>query len=115
MQISVLVEPVKGNGFRAQGAEPFGFSADGATREEAIAKVRQLCQARLSGGAEVVTVELGSPPHPRPLSPGEERGEMPPHPWLPFAGRFKDDPDFQEVVEIIAENRRKMDEDPSIP
>ena len=40
---------------------------------------------------------------------------MPPHPWLPFAGMFKDDPDFQEVVEIIAENRRKMDEDPSIP
>jgi predicted RNase H-like HicB family nuclease len=51
MQISVLVEPVAGNGYRAKGAEPFGFSAEGATREEAIAKVRQLCQARLSGGA----------------------------------------------------------------
>ena len=68
MQISVLVEPVAGNGYRAKGAEPFGFSAEGATREEAIAKVRQLCQARPSGGAEVVTVEVGSPPHPRPLS-----------------------------------------------
>jgi len=28
---------------------------------------------------------------------------------------FKDDPDFEEVVEIIAENRRQMDEDPTIP
>jgi hypothetical protein len=28
---------------------------------------------------------------------------------------FKDDPDFQEVQEIIAENRRKMDEDETIP
>ncbi|GEM_PF-4504888 len=65
MQISVRVEPVAGNGYRAKGAEPFGFSAEGATREEAVAKVRQLCQARLSGGAEVVTVDLGMPPHPR--------------------------------------------------
>lgn len=39
----------------------------------------------------------------------------PPHPWLPFAGMFKGDPDFEEVVEIMAENRRKMDEDPTIP
>src|SRR3954454_20442819 len=99
MQISVLVEPVPGNGYRAQGGEPFGFSAEGATREEAIAKIRQLCQARLSGGAEVVTVEVGAPPHP----------------WLPFAGMFKDDPDFQEVVEIMAENRRKTDDDPTVP
>ena len=64
MQISVLVEPVAGNGYRAKGAKPFGFSAEGATREDAVAKVRQLCQARLSGGAEVVTVEVGSGPHP---------------------------------------------------
>ena len=99
MQISVLVEPVAGNGYRAKGAEPFGFIAEGATREEAVAKVQLLCQARLNGGAEVVTVEVGPPPHP----------------WLPFAGMFKDDPDFEEVVEIIAENRRKMDEDPTIP
>ena len=99
MQISVLVEPVAGNGYRAQGAEPFGFSAEGATREEAIAKVRQLCQARLSGGAEMVTVEVGSGTHP----------------WLPFAGMFKDDPDFQDVVKIIAENRQTMDKDPNVP
>jgi len=99
MQISVLVEPVAGNGFRAKGAEPFGLSAEGATREEAIAKVRQLCQARLNGGAQVVTVDLGASPHP----------------WSQFAGMFKDDPDFQDVVEIMAENRRKMDADPTIP
>lgn len=99
MEISVLVEPVAGNGYRAHGAEPFGVSAEGGTREEAIAKVQQLCQARLSGGAELVTVDVGPPPHP----------------WLPFAGMFKDDPDFQEVQEIMAENRRRMDEDDAIP
>ena len=35
MQISVLVEPVAVNGYRANEAEAFGFSAEGATREEA--------------------------------------------------------------------------------
>ncbi len=98
MQISLLVEPIAGKGFRALNAEPFGFSAEGATRAEAIGKVREFCQAKLADGAEVVTVEVGAS-----------------HPWLPFAGMFKDDPDFKEVLDIMAENRRKMDEDPTIP
>jgi hypothetical protein len=38
-----------------------------------------------------------------------------PDPWLGFADMFKGDPDFQEVVEIMADNRRKMDEDPAVP
>ena len=38
-----------------------------------------------------------------------------PHPLARFAGMFKDDPDFQEVLDIIAENRRKMDADPDVP
>jgi hypothetical protein len=32
-----------------------------------------------------------------------------------FAGMFKDNPDFQEVLDVIAENRNKMDADPDIP
>jgi hypothetical protein len=31
MQIPVLVEKIKGNGFRARGTEPFAISARGAT------------------------------------------------------------------------------------
>jgi len=99
MQISVRVERVAGNGFVAHGAEPFAVRAEGATRDEAVAKVQQLCQARLESGAELVTVEL------------EASG----HPWMRFAGMFKDDEDFKDVVEIMDENRRKMDEDSSIP
>jgi hypothetical protein len=37
------------------------------------------------------------------------------HPWMPFAGMFKDDPDFKDVLEIMGENRRKMDADPAVP
>lgn len=98
MQIAVLVERVRTNGYRAHGGEPFGVSAEGATREEAIAKVQQLFQARVNSGAEVVTVEVKTSNHP----------------LMPFAGMFKYDPDFQDVLDIIAENRRKMDEDPDV-
>src|SRR5689334_16553453 len=98
MQLSILVEPVAGYGYRARAPEPFPFSAEGSTREEAVARVRQLCQERLTAGAEVVTVEIGPAPHP----------------WARFAGMFKDDADFQDVLQIMAENRRKMDEDPDV-
>jgi predicted RNase H-like HicB family nuclease len=47
MQIPALVERVKGNGYRAQGKEPFAVSARGATREEALAKLRAKIQTRL--------------------------------------------------------------------
>jgi hypothetical protein len=99
MQIPVLVERVKNNGYRARGKEPFAVSARGATREEALAKLRAKIQARLKNGTEIVGLEVG--PHPHPLAE--------------FAGMFKDDPDFQDVLKIMAHNRKKMDEDPSVP
>ena len=99
MQIPVLVERVKGNGYRARGKEPFAVSARGATREEALAKLRAKIQARLKNGIEIVGLEIG------PL----------PHPLAEFAGMFKDDPDFEDVLKIMAENRRRMDEDPDVP
>lgn len=99
MQIPVLIEPIVGNGYRARGAEPFALSADGATREEALAKLREQLRKRMEAGAAIVALEV----------------EPEPHPLAKFAGMFKDDPDFKEVVEIIAENRRKMDADPDVP
>ena len=99
MQIPVLVERLKGNGYRARGKEPFAVSAKGATREEALAKLRAKIEARLKNGTELVGLEIGSRPHP----------------LAEFAGMFKDDPMFEDVLQIMAENRKKMDADPSIP
>ena len=31
-----------------------------------------------------------------------------PHPWLEFAGIFKNDPSFDEFVEAMAEERRRL-------
>ena len=99
MQIPVLVERVKGNGYRARGKDPFAVSARGATREEALAKLRAKIQTRLKNGTEIVGLEVGPQPHP----------------LAEFAGMFKDDPDFKDVLKIMADNRKKMNEDPDVP
>ena len=94
MQIPVLVERVKGNGYRARGANPFAFSAKGATAQEALAKLRAKIQARLKNGTEIVGLEVG----------------LQPHPLAEFAGMFQDDPDFADVLKIMADNRKRMNE-----
>jgi hypothetical protein len=100
MQIPVLIEPVAGNGYRARGAEPFALSAEGATREEALANFRGQLQSRMKSGAAIVALEV----------PVEE------HPFARSAGIFSpDDPLVQEWLSIMAENRRKADENPDLP
>lgn len=95
MQIPILIEPVVGNGYRSRGGEQFALSAEGISREDVLAKLHEQLQARLRAGAEVVGLEL--------------TGHV--HPLAEYAGMFKDDLDFKEVVEIMAENRRAMDAD----
>ncbi|HYV37444.1 MAG TPA: hypothetical protein VE988_17190 [Gemmataceae bacterium] len=99
MQIPILVERLKDNGYRVRGKDPFAVSAKGATREEALAKLSAKIQTRLKNGTEIVGLEVGPQPHP----------------LAEFAGMFKDDQDFEDVLKIMAENRKKMDEDPEVP
>jgi hypothetical protein len=96
MQIPVILERVKGNGYRARGKEPFAVSARGATREEALAKLRAKIHARLKNGTQVVALEIGPEPHP----------------WLGFAGMFKDDPWIDDWVKSMAEYRQQVEDDP---
>jgi len=99
VEIPILIEPVKGNGYRASGGEPFAFAVEGATREEALQKLRDLIQDRMAAGAEVVSLDV---------PPG-------PHPWSSFAGMLRDDPMLDAWKQAMAEYRRKMDEDPDVP
>ncbi len=98
MQIPILIEPVAGNGYQARGGEPLALTAEGPTREAALAKLKEQPQARLRNGAAIVPLDV----------PDE------PHPLAEFAGMFKDDSYFKEVLDIMAENRRKMDRDAKI-
>jgi hypothetical protein len=98
MQIPILVEPVANNGYRATSGPPLALSAEGATRAEAIDKLELLLRDRLRNGVEVVAAEV-------PAQAIE-------NPWVKYAGMFKDDPMFDEVLEIMKQNRRKDDENP---
>ena len=95
MQIPVLIEPIAGNGYRARGGEPLPLVVEAPTREEALANLQEALQDRLGNGAEIVPLETA------PL----------PHPLAEFAGMFKDDPYFEDVLGIMAAKRRKMDRD----
>jgi predicted RNase H-like HicB family nuclease len=97
MQIPVLVERVKGNGYRARGKDPFAVSARGATREEALAKLHAKIQTRLKNGTEIVGLEVGTAQHS----------------WMPFAGMFKDDPWIDDWVKSMAEYRQQVEDDPN--
>jgi hypothetical protein len=101
MQIPILLEQVANNGYRATSGPPLALSAEGATRDEAIDKLEQQLRDRLSTGVEIVSAEV-------PAQPVE-------NPWVKYAGMFKDDPMFADVVEIMKQNRRKDEEDPAYP
>jgi hypothetical protein len=94
MRLSVLIEPVPGHGYRAKGGEPFAVTAEGATRDDALQKLREIIEGKVAAGAEIVTLDV----------------PFPEHPWLPFAGMYRDDPLVEEWKQTMAELRRQDDE-----
>ena len=98
MQIPILVEPVANNGYRASSGPPLAVSTEGATRDEAVDKLELLLRDRLSNGVEIVAAEVPA--------------RIVENPWVKYAGMFKDDPMFAEVLEIMKDKRRTDEEDP---
>ncbi len=95
MTYSVVVEE---NGSETYQATVLGWpncSVTGATREDALVKLRGVVKQRLAR-AEIVKLEVDMP---------EE------HPWLGLAGSFKENPLFDEVLENIEAYRRELDAD----
>ncbi len=58
MIISVLLEPVSNDGFRAATGEPFSLSANGATRDEALSRLREKVNDKLDAGVEVISLDV---------------------------------------------------------
>lgn len=58
MELSVLIEPTATEGYRASCGEPIPASAEGATRDEALGRLRERIEARVRGGAEVVRLRI---------------------------------------------------------
>jgi hypothetical protein len=99
--IQVLIERVGKGRFRATSGGPLPASVQARTRAAALAKLKREVGKRLRNGAELVSVDLGTP------------AEV--HPLAEFAGMFRDDPLFDAVVKTMAENRRRRNADPDVP
>ena len=99
MNIPVLIEPIANNGFRATGGLPFEITVEGATRDEALGRLRRDRQAN---GPSAIVVPLE-------ITPTED------HPWIQGAGMFRDNPLFDKWQEAISEYRRQVDQDAEAP
>src|SRR5947209_13798632 len=71
VELSALVQQVQGNGYRAWTGEPVPASAEGATREEALARLRVLIQQQMQNGIEVVRMQIAAP-RGTPIWPDDE-------------------------------------------
>jgi len=65
MDISVVLERVENNGFRARCGDPIPAVAEGPTREVALDRLRGVLTERFAGGMEVVSLRFSNPLTPR--------------------------------------------------
>jgi predicted RNase H-like HicB family nuclease len=71
--------------------------AEGATKEEAVVKAKEVLSRLLTQG-EIVSVEMEN-----------VLQTQPDNPWLKIAGKYKDDPTWDDFQANIAEYRRELD------
>lgn len=99
MGIPVLILPIESHRFQARTSEPFAWSAEGATPEEAMDNLRKTAGQALATGARIENLEL---------TPTDD-------PWLRFAGDLKDDPLVDAWRQAVAEYRQSIEDDLDIP
>jgi len=58
MKIPISIEPIANDGFRATGRPPFTVTAQGTTREEALARLREAIVHRMADGSMLVPLEI---------------------------------------------------------
>ncbi len=93
LNYSVLVE-VKDGGYQATVWGLPDCQVFATTREDALLNLHELVNGRLQN-VEIMTQEI--------LAPKSE------HPWMKFAGMYKDNPLFVMVVSNIEHYRREID------
>jgi hypothetical protein len=75
------------------------LTAEGPTRDAALAGLKEKLEARLGNGAEMVGLDVG----------------IQPHPLADFVGMFKDDPLLPHWKRAMAAYRSKIDREPDRP
>jgi predicted RNase H-like HicB family nuclease len=94
--LKVLIEPKTEGKYQAVVLGWEECKAEGNSREEVITNISRILGDRLEK-AELISLEIQSP--------------KPEHPWMKFAGMYKDNPLFNEVVAYIEADRRALDEE----
>jgi hypothetical protein len=102
MDIPVLIQPVAGKGFVAT-APAFGWSAEGATEDEALQAIRQ----KVTVGTTGVHVAMVVVPNGVSPTPGTNA-------LMKWAGTWKDDPMIDDYERAIEEYRKTIDNDPKV-
>ena len=92
--LTVLMEQETEGNYQAMVLGLSDCKAQGNTREEALTNISSILGDRLAK-AELIYLEI-KPPKPE-------------HPWMKFAGMFKDDPQFDDMLEDIQALRRERD------
>jgi hypothetical protein len=70
------------------------YRSEGLDKTSALTALQQLLATNLSE-AEIISIDITVP--------------QPENPWLKMAGRYKDDPHFDEMLDDIAAYRRELD------
>lgn len=98
MQLTVFVERIDEQTYRAETTQPVSLATEGHTREEAIERLRVLAHQRLVAG-EMLQLDLPEIPEP--------------HPWVPYAGIWRNHPAIDTLLKDIASARRRQDKSKS--
>lgn len=97
MQYQVFVQSRSDTNFIASVIGIPDCTAEGTTREDAIAKAKQALQNHLENG-ELVTIDLDSPSNGQDIDP-----------WIKHMGIFADDPTFDDFLAEVAAYRQQVD------
>jgi predicted RNase H-like HicB family nuclease len=92
--LTVLIEQKIEGKYQAMVLGWDGCQAEGNSREEVVTNISRVVGDRLEK-AELISFAI------QPPKPG--------HPWMKFAGKYKDDPYFDEMLEDIQALRRERD------
>jgi len=96
MILSIFVQPNPAKGYLARVLGWPDFVVEGTTKEDALEKVKTELAHRLAEG-EIVRLHY----EPAPDS----------HPWMKFAGMWKDDTTFDDFLEEMRTYRQELDQE----
>jgi hypothetical protein len=95
MNVSVLLEQLNDNAYRATSFSPVPLVAEATTRKQAVDRIREMVRDKLSKGEAIQVEVLG-------------KAEIV-DPWRAMIGIWKDNPDAADVVENMREYRKEVD------